>query len=39
MINGDIDANHLKFIKIPTVIELERQKNEQLMNKNSSHKL
>lgn len=39
LINGDIDVNHLKFIKIPTVIELERQKNERLMNKNTSHKL
>lgn len=39
LINGDIDANYLKFLKIPTIKELERQKNEQLMNNNSSHKL
>jgi len=39
LINDDIDANHLKFLKIPTILELERQKNEQLMNNNSSQRL
>ena len=39
LIDGDIDANYLKFLKIPTIIELEQQKNEQLMNNNSSHQL
>ena len=38
LINEDIDLKHLKFLKIPTIIELERQKNEQLMN-NASHQL
>ena len=39
LINDDIDINYLKFLKIPTIVELERQKNEQLTNNNSSHQL
>ena len=37
LINDDIDINYLKFLKIPTIVELERQKEEQLMRNNSSH--
>lgn len=39
LINDDIDVNYLKFLKIPTIIELERKKSEQLMNNNSLHRL
>lgn len=38
-IDGDIDINNLKFLKIPTVIELEKQKQEQLTNDNSHQRL
>ncbi len=39
LINEDVDVKYLQFIKIPTIIELERQKNERIMNNNSSHRL
>ena len=39
LINDDIDVNYLKFLKIPTIIELERKKSEQLMNNSSLHRL
>lgn len=39
LINDDIDISYLKFLKIPTIAELERQKNEKLTNNNSSHQL
>lgn len=39
LINDDIDVKYLKFLKIPTIIELERKKSEQLMNNNSLHRL
>ena len=39
MIKGDIDASNLKFLKIPTILELERQKKERLKNNSSLHRL
>lgn len=36
LISDDIAVNYLKFLKIPTIIELERQKSERLMD-NSIH--
>ena len=38
-INKDIDISYLKFLKIPTVLELERQKLEKLQNEKSSRSL
>lgn len=35
-INGSIDVSNLKFLKIPTVLELERQKSERLGEINSN---
>jgi len=39
LIDSDIDVNYLRFLNIPTVKELERQKSNKLMNDKSSHKL
>jgi len=38
-ITKDIDISSLKFLKIPTIIELELQKREILQNENSKHNL
>ena len=38
-INTDIDISYLKFLKIPTILELERKKQIQLENTPSAHKL
>ena len=39
LINEDIDVKYLKFLKIPTIKELEKQKKDQMINNNTSHRL